>query len=125
MLSSVPLTLARVFVKMHLRDRQAIVFSLFFPIAFMLALGITGGAGNDPIELGVVNSSDGEMAGRFVQALKEDPLFNVTEGGEEQLRADLIEGDSKIVLILPTRFEDLRRKGRQGARRIAHPGRHR
>lgn len=38
MIASIPITLARVFLKMHLRDRQAIVFSLLFPMAFMLAL---------------------------------------------------------------------------------------
>jgi len=98
--------LARIFLKMHLRDRQAIVFSLFFPIAFMVALGVAGSGGDDPIELGVVNGSQDELASRFVQTLKEDPLFNVSEGSEEELRAALIEGDSAMVLILPTRFED-------------------
>lgn len=106
MLSSVPLTLARVFLKMHLRDRQAIVFSLFFPIAFMVAFGISGSTASDPFELGVVNGSQGELANRFVHTLNEDSLFNVTEGSEEQLRAALIEGESKMVLILPAQFQD-------------------
>ena len=80
-MSSVPITLAGVFLKMHLRDRQAIIFSLFFPIAFMMAFGIAGAVGDDPIELGIVNPSADQLAGRFVQTLVEDPLFSVTEGG--------------------------------------------
>ena len=43
MTGSVPITLARVFLKMHLRDRQAIVFSLLFPMAFILAFGLANG----------------------------------------------------------------------------------
>ncbi len=90
---------------MHLRDRQAIMFSLFFPIAFMLVFGFTTG-NRDPIELGVVNNSQSELADKFIETLNENPLFSVTEGGEEDLRAALIEGDSKMVLILPAEFQD-------------------
>ncbi|MEE8528147.1 MAG: ABC transporter permease, partial [Gammaproteobacteria bacterium] len=105
MISSVPITLSRVFLKMHLRDRQAIMFSLFFPIAFMLVFGFTTG-NRDPIELGVVNNSQSELADKFIETLNDNPLFSVTEGGEEDLRAALIEGDSRMVLILPAEFQD-------------------
>jgi ABC-2 type transport system permease protein len=85
---------------MHLRDRQAIIFSLFFPIAFMLALGLSSG-NSDPIELGVVNDSHSQLADRFVTTLDDNPLFNITEGSEEALRMDLIDGDLRMVLVLP------------------------
>jgi ABC-2 type transport system permease protein len=105
MKGSIPIFLARIFLKMHLRDRQAIIFSLFFPIAFMLALGLSSG-NLDPVELGVVNDSQSGLAREFIATLNENPLFNVTEGGEEELRTALIEGDSKMVLILPVGFQD-------------------
>jgi ABC-2 type transport system permease protein len=104
MLSSLPISLARVFLKMHLRDRQAIVFSLLFPIAFMLALGLSSGD-QDPIELGVVNDSQSALAAEFIETLNENALFSVTEGSEQELRTALIEGDSKMVLILPAEFQ--------------------
>ena len=66
---------------MHLRDRQAIAFSLFFPIALMLVFGFTTGNQN-PIELGVVNNSRSELADEFIETLNDNPLFSVTEGGE-------------------------------------------
>ena len=89
---------------MHMRDRQAIIFSLFFPIMFMLALGFTSG-NRDPIELGVVNHAQSELAERLIATLNDNPLFNITEGSEDALRKALIEGKSKIVLILPTAFQ--------------------
>ena len=104
MFSSLPIILAKVFLKMHMRDRQAIIFSLFFPIMFMLALGFTSG-NRDPIELGVVNHAQSELAERFIATLNDNPLFNITVGSEESLRTALIEGDSKMVLILPTAFQ--------------------
>lgn len=106
MIGSLPITLARVFLKMHLRDRQAIIFSLFFPIAFMLAFGLSGGD-PDPVELGVVNDSQSELAAEFIETLNENPLFSVTEGSEQELRRALIDGDSKMVLILPAEFQEL------------------
>ncbi len=105
MLNSRPVILARVFLKMHLRDRQAIIFSLFFPILFMLALGFTSG-NRDPIELGLVNDSHSELADRLIATLNDNPLFNITQGSEEALRTALIEGDSRMVLILPAGFRD-------------------
>ena len=105
MFNSLPLILARVFLKMHLRDRQAIIFSLFFPIIFMFALGFSGG-NRDPIELGVVNDSHSELADRFIATLNDNPLFNISQGNEEALRTALIEGDAKMVLILPAAFQD-------------------
>jgi ABC-2 type transport system permease protein len=100
------LKLARFFLKMHLRDRQAIVFSLFFPIAFMLALGFTGRAGGDAIELGIVGGAEGELAGRLVEDFVDNPLFEVSEGSEEQLKAALIEGDVQLVLVLPEQVRE-------------------
>jgi ABC-2 type transport system permease protein len=105
MFSSLPIILARVFLKMHLRDRQAIIFSLFFPIAFMLAFGFTSGK-QDPIELGVVNQSQTELADQFIATLQSNPLFNITQGSEDELRTALIDGDSRMVLILPAAFQD-------------------
>ena len=77
MSGSIPIFLARVFLKMHLRDRQAIILSLFFPIAFMLALGLSGGTG-DPIALGVVNDSQSALAREFIATLNENPLLDFT-----------------------------------------------
>ena len=105
MFRTLPMILAKVFLKMHLRDRQAIIFSLFLPILFMLALGFTSG-NRDPIKLGVVNDSHSELADRLIATLNDNPLFNITQGSEDALRTALIEGDSKIVLILPAAFED-------------------
>lgn len=99
------LHLAKVFLKIFLRDRQSIFFSLFFPIIFMAVLGFANNGEVDPIDLGIVNYSSSEVATDFTQMLIDNPLFNVTVGEEEQLRSELLEGDQTMVVILPQSFD--------------------
>lgn len=97
--------LARVFLKIFLRDRQSIFFSLFFPIIFMTVFGFVNNGEQDAIKIGIVNNSGSTVAVNFSQLLIDDPLFNVTQGEEEQLRDELVEGDQTMVLVLPETFD--------------------
>ncbi len=99
------LHLARVFLKIFLRDRQSIFFSLFFPIIFMTVFGFANSGEVDPIKLGIVNNSPSEVATDFAQMLIEKPLFDVTLGEAPRMRTELVEGDQTMVLILPESFD--------------------
>ena len=99
------LHLAKVFLKIFLRDRQSIFFSLFFPIIFMTVFAFANNGEVDPIKLGIVNNSSSEVASDFSQMLNDNPLFNVTVGEESSLRTELVDGDQTMVLILPEDFD--------------------
>jgi len=101
------LHLAKVFLKIFLRDRQSIFFSLFFPIIFMTVFAFANNGEVDPIELGIVNNSPSVVANDFSQMLMDNPLFEVTLGEGEQLRTELVEGNQTMVLILPEGFDAL------------------
>ncbi len=101
MLTRLQLHLARVFLKIFLRDKQSIFFSLFFPIIFMSVFGFINNGEQEPVDIGVVNTSSGPVAEDFIQQLINDPLFNVTVGLESRLREQLEVGDQTMVLILP------------------------
>ncbi len=103
--SKLQLHLAKVFLKIFLRDRQSIFFSLFFPIIFMTVFAFANTGEVEPIKLGIVNNSASEVAADFSQMLNDHPLFNVTPGEESALRAELVEGDQTMVLILPESFD--------------------
>lgn len=103
--SKLQLHLSKVFLKIFLRDRQSIFFSLFFPIIFMTVFGFANSGENDPIQVGIVNNSSSVVAADFTQMLSEHPLFAVTLGEESQLRTELVEGDQTMVLILPEEFD--------------------
>jgi len=100
-----PLVLARTLTKIFLRDRQAIFFSLFFPIIFMVVFGFVGNQDQEPISLGIVNNAPGDLSRDFIQLLEGNPLFVVTEGEEQTLREALIAGDTTMVLILPEELQ--------------------
>ena len=98
--------LATVFLKIFLRDRQSIFFSLFFPIIFMTVFGFVNSGEQNAINIGIVNNSSSDVATDFVQLLIDDPIFNVTIGEEERLRNELVEGDQTIVLVVPSAFDE-------------------
>lgn len=99
------LHLSKVFLKIFLRDRQSIFFSLFFPIIFMTVFAFANNGEVDPIELGIVNNSPSAVATDFTQMLVDNPLFNVALGEEAPLREELVEGEKTMVLILPESFD--------------------
>ncbi|MBL4819717.1 MAG: ABC transporter permease [Gammaproteobacteria bacterium] len=103
-MNSLPLTIANALTKIFLRDRQAIFFSMFFPIVFMVVFSFVGSQNQDPIPIGIVNNAPGPLSQDFIDILEENSLFSVTEGIEESLRASLIEGDTTMVLVLPREF---------------------
>ena len=105
MLSQLQIHLSKVFLKIFLRDRQSIFFSLFFPVIFMTVFGFVNSAEQEAIEIGVVNNSGSSVATDFAQLLIDNPLFAVTIGEEPRLREELIAGDQTMVLVLPTSFD--------------------
>lgn len=99
--------LTTVFLKIFLRDRRSIFFSLFFPVIFMTVFSLSSSREQEAISIGIVNDSSNATAANFVQLLTESPLFDVTTGEAELLRAELVAGDQTMVLELPADFGDL------------------
>jgi|TARA_B110000971_G_scaffold153245_1_gene156477 ABC-2 type transport system permease protein len=106
--SKVQFHLAKVFLKIFLRDRQSIFFSLFFPIIFMTALGFVNRNGVNPVNIGVINDSPDPSAIEFIQELIDNPVFSVTLGFEDRLRSALEEGEQALVIIIPEEFDTTR-----------------
>ena len=110
MFTSLQLHLAKVFLKIFLRDRQSIMFSLFFPLVFIGAFLFSGGE-PDPINLGLVNNSTNSVSKNFSELVTGDPLFNVTEGEESYLKEQLILGDQTAIIVIPENFDYLEKTG--------------
>lgn len=104
------LTLIRTFLKLFLRDRQALFFSLFFPILFMVIFGFVSDAEPVPIAIGVANTATDDEADRqadnFINSLQDNPAFAITRGDEQPLRQQLMAGELDLVLIIPAQFGD-------------------
>ena len=103
MLTSLQVHLAGVFLKIFLRNRQAILFSLFFPLIFIGAFSFSG-TSNDPFIIGVTDESQSPFSQEFITNLEQEEIFNLIEGDFESLQSSLIEGetetDAKDVCLL-------------------------
>lgn len=88
-------------LRIYLRDRQSVLFALFFPLFFMLALGYGVDRDVDPLDVGVVAAPDGAAAGPLMTALKNQDLIHVSVESEGQARRALDKGDHDLVLFLP------------------------
>ncbi len=98
--------MTRTFLRLFSRDRQAIFFSLFFPLVFMTVFGLAGRAADDPLTIGIVDKAHNALSQRFIATLSANPLFEVSEGDEAAQRERVIAGDLRLALILPAEFED-------------------
>ena len=110
MFTSLQLHLVKVFLKIFVRDRQSILFSLFFPLVFMGAFLFSGGE-PDPINLGLVNNSTNTVSKNFTEIVTGDPLFNITEGEESDLKEQLFLGDQTAIIVIPENFDYLKKTG--------------
>ena len=97
--------MARTLLKIFSRDRQAIFFTLFFPITFMAIFGFINTGEEEPLELGIVDHAINAFSARFIATLEENTLFDVSLDTEEALRTKVIDGDIALALILPERFD--------------------
>jgi len=95
------LTLAQ--LRIFLRNRQVLLWSLLFPIFFMVMLGSFLGKG-DAVELdGVLIDQDRTTESQAIGGqMKSSPLVKVKESQDlEQALTELKQGDTQFVLVIP------------------------
>jgi ABC-2 type transport system permease protein len=91
-------------LKMFVRDRSLMFFSLFIPIFLMTIFGVMDFDRFGTVKLGVVNHSQSEASQKFVESLEKVKTFQVTRGLEDKERKALDKGERDIVLTLPNNF---------------------
>ena len=98
------LVMTKVFLKIFSRDRQAIVFSLIFPLLMMMAFGFFNSGDVDPIPIGIADNANSSLSRNFIASINANPLFEVTEGTEQSLRIQVINGNIGLALLIPEEF---------------------
>ena len=76
MITSLQLHLSKVFLKIFLRNRQAILFSLFFPLIFIGAFSFSGSE-PQPFLIGVEDKSNSPFSSEFRGSLEQEDLFTL------------------------------------------------
>ncbi len=99
------LTLTWSSIKMFVRNKQALFFTLFSPIIIMTIFGLLAFDRIPKVSLGVAVTAPPNAATQaFLDQLKNVPAFEVELGTEPDERKELEEGNRSAVLIIPGDF---------------------
>jgi len=100
------LTLVGANAKMVLRNRQALFWSLAFPLVFMFLLGVVfgdqGGVGSAKVGVADIDGTDYSKA--LTQALSANGRLEIVAGGEAALTQRLKKGDLSALVVVPQGF---------------------
>jgi ABC-2 type transport system permease protein len=85
-------------IKMFVRSRQALFFTLFMPFMIMLIFGYIGFDKPPKIDVGLVLHSPMPATAQFVDQIRKFPTFTIHEGTLTDEKTQLDEGNRSIVL---------------------------
>ena len=88
-------------VKMFIRNRTALFFSLFLPLIIMLIFGVLNFEGATEIQLGIVDEAENDASASFIEELGAYDYLVISEGTRDAELAALEEGDRDFVLVIP------------------------
>ena len=91
-------------VKMFVRNRTALFFSLFLPLVIMLIFGVLNFEGSTTVSLGVVDEAHNEASVALIDGLAAFDYLEISEGDRDAELAALEEGDRGYVLVIPAGF---------------------
>lgn len=94
------------FLRIFSRDRQAIFFTLFFPLVLMGVFGLVGSSEDEPFALGIIDHAGNPLAAEFIDTISSNPRFQVHSGEDARLRNSLVAGELDLVLVLPTTLQE-------------------
>jgi len=95
------LTLAS--MKMFFRQREAILWTILFPLLVVVLFGFVKFNGVGKISLGVVNEG-GAAGADLLSRIRAVRTFDVTEGTRDSEMAELGKGERDLVLVIPAGY---------------------
>ena len=88
-------------LKMLVRNRQALFFTLVMPFIFIGIFGLIGFDKTPVIDLGVVTSNPSPATRAFIDTLDKIEVLKIHDGTEAEERDALQKGDRALVMIVP------------------------
>ncbi len=88
-------------IKMFVRNRQALFFTLFMPLIIMTIFGLIGFDRVPTLKIGVVAATPTPPTEEFITRLKDIPNVELFRNSEESERAALLKGDRVAVFLIP------------------------
>jgi len=94
-------TLTKSAIKMFLRNKQSLFFTLFMPVMIMVIFGFIGFDRVPKIDMGIVANNPSQPTQQFIDQLKQISAFQVTTGTLDNERNALQKGERAVVIEIP------------------------
>jgi ABC-2 type transport system permease protein len=92
--------------KQFYRNKAYMFFTIIFPLFFIIIFGLVWGNTDDvSYDVGLAESGNSTSTTQIVQGLDNIPVFNITEGNQDELLSALKKGDLRAVIVLPQEAE--------------------
>ncbi|MBA3689380.1 MAG: ABC transporter permease [Chloroflexi bacterium] len=91
-------------VRMFVRNRAAVFFSLFLPLIIMLIFGVLNFEGTTTIQLGVADEAKNQASAQLIDGLAAFDYLEPTSGARDALLNQLKKGDLDFVIAIPAGF---------------------
>jgi ABC-2 type transport system permease protein len=91
-------------VRMFVRNRAAVFFSLFLPLIIMLIFGVLNFEGTTTIQLGIADEAGNQASAKLIDSLAGFDYLEPSSGSRDALLTTLKTGDLDFVLVIPSAF---------------------
>jgi ABC-2 type transport system permease protein len=92
-------------VKMFVRNRAALFFSLVVPLLIMLIFGVLNFGGTTEVSLGLVDQANNQASNVLRTTLERTDAFELQAGDRDAELTELGEGHRDLVLVIPAGFQ--------------------
>lgn len=92
-------------VKMFVRNRAALFFSLLVPLLIMLIFGVLNFGAGSTVSLGVVDQAATDGSRALLTALEATPTLELHPGERDAELVELADGHRDLVLLIPAGYE--------------------
>lgn len=94
-------------LKTYLRDRQALFWTIFFPVMFVVLFGLFKFERMGTSHIAVIDQAKSDESSKFIKELKKIDILKIHQDEEDKTKAkeSLKKGDLDFVLIIPESFK--------------------
>ena len=118
MTALIALTIAN--IRSYLRNRQAVFWTLMFPLIFIFLFGAIFTGGNNSIKVGWVDADRSEASAQLRSAFAQVPIIKLVDLGQSDALEQMRHGDVSGVIVVPAGYARSAAEARQDPSRQAN-----
>jgi len=94
-------------LKTYIRDKQALFWTIFFPVMFIFLFGLFNFENMGTSHIAVIDQAESDESSKFIEELGKIGILKIHQDEEDEIRAkeSLEKGNLDFVLIIPESFK--------------------